>query len=181
MPLYFAYGANMDVAAMALRCPGARPLGTARLMRHRLAIMREGYATVLRDPAAIVHGVLWDLAVADVPALDKFEAVAHGLYAKITQGVMTPAGPRRALVYVGSNAGPGRARPGYLESILASAEAWNLPTSYRAQIARLGERVAGPSAPVPVPHLPERVAGVRPRALAPESGLVARRRQDAAP
>ena len=27
MPLYFAYGANMDVAAMAQRCPNSKPLG----------------------------------------------------------------------------------------------------------------------------------------------------------
>lgn len=183
MPLYFAYGANMDVAAMETRCPASRPLGTARLMRHRIAIMREGYATVLRDPQALVHGVLWDLAVADVPALDKYEAVAQGLYAKITQGVVTGAGARRALVYVGANAGPGRPKPGYLEGILASAEAWNLPAGYRAQIARLGERGSGLPPPVasPVPDLPEQVAGVRPRALAPEGGIMGRRRQGVEP
>ena len=52
MPLYFAYGANMDVAAMARRCPRSKPLGLARLMRHRLAVMREGWLTASRDPRA---------------------------------------------------------------------------------------------------------------------------------
>ncbi len=51
MPLYFAYGANMDVEDMARRCPRSRPLGVARLMRHRLAIMREGWLTATRDAA----------------------------------------------------------------------------------------------------------------------------------
>src|SRR5579863_7194541 len=80
MPLYFAYGANMDRAAMAARCPRSTPLGPAALMRHRLAIMREGWLTVVRDARARAHGVLWDLALADVPALDRFEGVGAGLY-----------------------------------------------------------------------------------------------------
>jgi len=35
MPLYFAYGANMDRAAMAVRYPRSKPLGIAALMRQR--------------------------------------------------------------------------------------------------------------------------------------------------
>ena len=50
MPLYFAYGSNMDAAAMAARCPGSRQLGCARLARHRLVVMAEGYLSLLRDP-----------------------------------------------------------------------------------------------------------------------------------
>ena len=38
MPLYFAYGANMNVAAMAARCPRSKPLGLAKLVRHRLVV-----------------------------------------------------------------------------------------------------------------------------------------------
>ena len=52
MPLYFAYGSNMDRTAMLARCPHSRPVGPARLMRHRFFVMDEGYASVLRDPAA---------------------------------------------------------------------------------------------------------------------------------
>ena len=88
MPLYFAYGANMDVEDMARRCPRSQPLGVARLMRHRLAIMREGWLTATRDARGRVHGVLWDLALADVSALDRFEQLADGLYVKTTQAVI---------------------------------------------------------------------------------------------
>ena len=56
MPLYFAYGSNMDRAAMALRCPASKPLGLARLMRHRFFIMASGYASVARDPTRCVRG-----------------------------------------------------------------------------------------------------------------------------
>ena len=76
MPLYFAYGANMDAGAMAARCPRSTLIGQGRLNRHRFIIMREGYASVVRDPTSTVWGVLWDLALADVPALDRYEGVA---------------------------------------------------------------------------------------------------------
>ena len=127
MPLYFAYGANMDVAAMAARCPRSKPLGLARLMRHRLAVMREGWLTATRDPRANVHGVLWDLALADVAALDRFEGLGAGLYAKAVQPVVSQSGPKRALVYFGANAGPGRANADYIRAVIAAARHWWLP------------------------------------------------------
>ena len=131
MPLYFAYGANMDVAAMASRCPRSRPLGRARLARHRFAIMEAGYASVLRDPRASVHGVLWDLALSDVPALDRFEDVGRGLYKKTAQPVLREAaGAVSALIYIGAVGRESAPRPGYLESVLAAARDWNLPAPY---------------------------------------------------
>ncbi len=139
MPLYFAYGANMDRAAMAARCPLSTPLGRARLMRHRLTIMREGWLSVARAPAARVHGVLWNLALADVAALDRFEGVGEGLYVKAVQPVIGESGSRRALVYLGANAGPGRAQQPYLRDVLAAARAWELA---REAIEAL-ERLAG--------------------------------------
>jgi len=127
MPLYFAYGANMDVAGMAERCPRSKPLGLAKLMRHRLAIMREGWLTAARDPRGRVHGVLWDLALADVSALDRFEELGDGLYTKAAQPVVAAGGPKRALVYFGANAGPGKSDGAYILSVIASARLWKLP------------------------------------------------------
>jgi len=127
MPLYFAYGANMDASAMGRRCPRSKPLGLARLARHRLAAMREGWLTVVRDPRSAVHGVLWDVALADVAALDRYEGVARGLYAKLTQPIVAENGPRQAIVYVGANAGPGVARADYIAEVIAAARSWPLP------------------------------------------------------
>jgi gamma-glutamylcyclotransferase (GGCT)/AIG2-like uncharacterized protein YtfP len=164
MPLYFAYGANMDVGAMAQRCPGAKPLGVARLPRHRFIITRDGFASVVRDPRSVVHGVLWDLALSHVRTLDTFEAVDRGLYVKISQPVIAAAGPRRALIYVGSSAAVGAPLPGYLESVLASAENWSLPVAYRQEMARFlsGRPWLGKTAPAQTAK-----PAVRPRAAAP--------------
>ena len=136
MPLYFAYGANMDAAGMALRCPVSRLVGSGHLARHRFIIMREGYASVVHDPARAVHGVLWDLAPADIPALDRYEGVASGLYAKATVSVTTAGGVRRALIYLGRSTAPGRPRPGYLDAVLAAAHAAQLPPLYIREISR---------------------------------------------
>jgi gamma-glutamylcyclotransferase (GGCT)/AIG2-like uncharacterized protein YtfP len=143
MPLYFAYGANMDVEAMGRRCPRSKPVGLARLERHRLAVMREGWLTAVRAPRAAVHGVLWDLALADVPALDRFEGLPKGLYAKVVQPVAAVGGAKRAIVYFGANAGPGAPKPEYLAAVLAAARAWSLPADGIAALEALGKPAAG--------------------------------------
>jgi gamma-glutamylcyclotransferase (GGCT)/AIG2-like uncharacterized protein YtfP len=131
MPLYFAYGANMDTEGMSRRCPSSKPLGLARLPRHRWIISSDGYANVVRDPRREVQGMLWDLALSDVPTLDRFEDVPR-LYRKVTQPVISEKGVRRALVYVGRASEPGRPRPGYLDLVLKAAVAAGLD---KAQIA----------------------------------------------
>jgi hypothetical protein len=37
--------------------------------------MREDWLTV-RNPSSVVHGVLWDLAPSDMPALDRHESLS---------------------------------------------------------------------------------------------------------
>lgn len=135
MPLYFAYGANMSRTAMARRCPGSTPIGLARLPRHRLAVMREGWLTAVRDPRAVVHGVLWDLALSDIPALDRFEGPG---YAKAVQPVIAASGPKRALVYFGLNSGPGVLRADYAAHVAAAAREQRLPPEAIAALDRLG-------------------------------------------
>src|ERR1700744_3817074 len=104
----------MDVGAMARRCPCSKALGLARLERHRLAVMREGWLTAVRDPSSAVHGVLWDLALADVSALDRYEGVSQGVYTKQMQPVIAERSPKQALVFFGATAGPGVPRPAYI-------------------------------------------------------------------
>lgn len=131
MPLYFAYGSNMDAAAMQTRCPRSKPLGTGRLVRHRFFIMQGGYASIARDPRRDVHGVIWDLALADLRALDAYENVAGGLYRKVLQPVLRASGGSvRALVYVGCASAPGTPLPGYMEQVVGAARGWDLPAPY---------------------------------------------------
>jgi hypothetical protein len=130
MPLYFAYGSNMNVIAMTARCPASKPLGVARLMRHRFFVSTDGYASVLRDPRRNVYGLLWDLSLGDVPALDRYESLSTGLYTKVSQPVVSDKGPRRAIVYIGRSFRAGPPRPGYMEEVYDAAHALGLPEDY---------------------------------------------------
>jgi len=157
MPLYFAYGSNMDVAAMAARCPRSKPLGPARLMRHKLVAMREGWLNATRDPHSIVHGILWDLALSDMPALDRYEGVASGLYRKAVQAVITATGAKRALIYFGANVGPGAPPPGYIEGVIAAARSWRLPPAALAALSAFATN-AGDGSTTPAPPVRPRYA-----------------------
>lgn len=137
MPLYFAYGSNMDEASMGERCPQSKPIAPAVLHRHRFVIMAEGFASVVRDPQASVYGLLWDVALADVRALDRYESIETGLYRKITQPVKRIGGLgvrplQQALLYVGRGEGGGAPMPGYLENVIACAERLEFPPRYTA-------------------------------------------------
>jgi gamma-glutamylcyclotransferase (GGCT)/AIG2-like uncharacterized protein YtfP len=143
MPLVFAYGSNMERAAMARRCPASRPLGTARLMRHRLVILPQGYASVVPDPRGTVHGVLWDASLADMRSLDRYESVAAGLYRKTIHPVLKAGGgTARALLYVGRGE-DGRPQPSYMEGVVAAARDWALPESYVRELEKYLPRRLG--------------------------------------
>lgn len=140
MPLYFAYGSNMDRQAMQVRCPGSHPLGRARLARHKFFIMGSGYASVKCDPRTDAHGVLYELALSDVPGLDRYEDIGRGLYRKAIQPVLRETGaPVRALVYIGAGQVEGKPSSAYLNAILAAARDWSLPAAYIARLASLGD------------------------------------------
>jgi len=131
VPLYFAYGSNMDATAMARRCPRSRLLGRARMPRWRLFVMPSGFVSVAPDPRANVHGALWDVAVADVAALDRYEQVGQGLYAKkIMRVLREPLGSTPALIYIGADPAQGSAWRGYLADIVAAGQALGLPSAY---------------------------------------------------
>ena len=103
MPLYFAYGSNMNVDAMGSPLP---PLKAARARPARAASI-GGDARGLADrdfgnPSSAVHGVLWDLALSDIAALDRHESLSQGLYTKETQPVIAERGPKRAIVDFGA-------------------------------------------------------------------------------
>src|SRR6185436_11351355 len=68
MTLYFAYGANMERAAMRKRCPGATGHGVATLRGWRYTIA-QGYGCIARASGRCVSGVLWRLTPRDLAAL----------------------------------------------------------------------------------------------------------------
>ena len=146
MTLYFAYGANMERSAMAVRCPGATALGRARLAGWRYLIA-AGYGSIAPAPGACVFGVLWRLTPRDLAALNAYESLDSGLYRRVLLTVDAGERRARALVYVGTRRGRDRPMPGYQERIIAAAEDWQLPRDYVEGLRRLapGYRGARPA------------------------------------
>lgn len=102
MPVYFAYGSNMEAAQMASRVPEARSLGRARLAGYAFAcnkIGRDGTAkaNVEACTAEEVWGVVYEISATDLETLDRFE----GGYLRVAVEVDLPTGDRLASeVYV---------------------------------------------------------------------------------
>ena len=80
MTLYFAYGANLSLAAMERRAPGATPIGKFTLLDSRLVF--RGVADCAYEPGAKCYGGLWRITPRCEDALDKFEGIKSGFYRK---------------------------------------------------------------------------------------------------
>ncbi len=136
MPIYAAYGSNLDPARMAQRCPGAAPLGAALLPGWRLVVNR--YASIAPAEGMAVPIGLWRVTEAHRRALDRAEGVALGIYRRVR--IPLPGAAAEGFTYVEQRhrAGPPSAdyvahlRAGYgafgldvsvLEESLAAAEA----------------------------------------------------------
>lgn len=82
--LYFAYGSNLDRAAMKHRCPAAEPVAPYELPDHRLVF--RGVADVVEDPKSVVLGGLWRITDECERSLNSYEGYRvdqSGLYNKV--------------------------------------------------------------------------------------------------
>lgn len=123
---YFAYGSNLCVRQMALRCPDAMDPRPATLADHDWLINERGVATVEPFDGSEVHGVVWELSDHDLATLDSAEGVPLR-YRRDRLTVHTGAGPADAWVYIDHRVDPGPPRPGYLERIIDGAIHHGLP------------------------------------------------------
>ena len=145
--LHFAYGSNMSRAVMHRHAPSAQPIGVAQLADYRFVITGDGYASVAPARTQLVHGVLWRLTSRDRVTLDAWENIAGGLYRAVTLPVHQAGCRRPALIYIARPGGEGRAKPGYIELVIAAAREWQLPPIYIASLQQwLPTRPRGASA-----------------------------------
>ena len=146
MMLYFAYGSNMERAAMRKRCGAAQEVGPARLRGWRYVIA-AGYGTIALAPGACVFGVLWRLTPRDLATLNSYENLDSGLYRRAMLTVEVDGRRSRALAFMGKKRGKRRPAPGYQERVIAAAEDWRLPLRYVTELRRLapGYRGARPA------------------------------------
>lgn len=73
---YFAYGSNLNKAAMATRCPNAVAIGKYELKGYRLTF-RGGLPDILPEEGSVVTGGLWEITETCEMSLDSYEGY-HG-------------------------------------------------------------------------------------------------------
>lgn len=106
--LYFAYGSNMLTRRLQARTPSARPVGRATLPGHELRwhkVSKDGSGKcdiVSAAGGAMVHGVLFEIALSEKTALDTAEGLGWG-YKQIQLEVQTDNGAVQALSYQATN------------------------------------------------------------------------------
>lgn len=74
--IYIAYGSNLNLAQMSMRCPTAKVLGPSQIKNYELLFRgsRSGfYATVEPCEGASVPVLLWSITPKDEKALDMYE------------------------------------------------------------------------------------------------------------
>ena len=149
--LYFSYGSNMSTLRLVDRVPSARAVGHARLPGHRLKFHKKSTdrsakcdAECTDDEKDYLHGVVFEIAIAEKPDLDKKEGLGIG-YEEKRVCVFTPDGRSlEAVTYFATNIEPGlKPYEWYKEHVLRGAQEHGLPVDYIRIIADI-EAIADP-------------------------------------
>ena len=123
MKLYFAYGANLNRASMALRCPRARPLQALYMPDWHLEFAT--HANIRPEPGSVVPGALWEITPECEASLDRFEGFPI-YYQKQTIMVQD----REVMFYVMPEVLPAMPSVGYLTTIAEGYADWDLDHEY---------------------------------------------------
>ena len=105
---YIAYGSNLNIQQMRMRCPSARRIGTSALKGYALLFKGSktgSYLTVEKKPGSSVPVGVWEVTPADEKALDRYEGFPNFYYKKeltlSVKGIRTgKIRKRRVFVYI---------------------------------------------------------------------------------
>ncbi len=142
MPLYAAYGSNLDTAQMLERAPHSPARGNGWLMGWRLTFggpelgFEGALVTVVEEPLSQVFVMLYDVPVFDEAELDRWETPELGIYRKIKVRVATLDGDVTAWLYALNGYEGGLPGARYLGIIADAAESAGAPDDYVADLRR---------------------------------------------
>lgn len=105
---YIAYGSNLNIPQMRMRCPSARIIGTSVIEDYQLLFKGSktgSYLTIEPMEGAEVPVVIWEVTETDEKALDRYEGYPNFYYKKEMtldiKGIRTGKVRRRdAFVYI---------------------------------------------------------------------------------
>lgn len=131
VPVYAAYGSNLDPGQMALRAPHSPVRGVGWLLGWRLTFGgEEALATIVEEPDEHVFVVLYDVPEFDEDSLDQWEGAARGVYHKVRLRVQTLEGETVAWFYVLDGYEGGLPPARYLGFLADAAEKAGAPDDY---------------------------------------------------
>jgi len=136
--LYFSYGSNMSSRRLAERVPSARFITVGRLFGHELRFHKIGKdgsgkcdAAVVNNGSAVIIGVVFDLAEAEKPILDRYEGLGAGYEEKSVIVISDKAKSLAAVTYYATHiAASIRPFLWYKEHVITGAREHNLPRHY---------------------------------------------------
>jgi hypothetical protein len=140
VPLYAAFGSNMDPRRMLERCPHSPLRSTGWLVGWRLTFGGEEHgwdgalATIVEDPLEQVFVALYDVTEEDEARLDVLEQADTGLYHKTRIRVSTLLGEQLAWTYVLDAYEGGLPSAGTVGILADAAEAADAPADYVAAL-----------------------------------------------
>lgn len=126
--LYAAYGSNMNLPQMALRCPTAEVVGTSELKDFELLFRgghRNAVATVEPKEGSSVPVLVWKIREADEASLDQYEGYPR-FYDKQHVEVGLDGKTVSAMVY-----------------IMTPGHEFGMPSDWYADVIRQGYETAG--------------------------------------
>ena len=80
---YIAYGSNLNIPQMRMRCPSARIIGTSEIPNYELLFKGSktgSYLTIERKKENSVPVVAWEVTPEDEAALDRYEGFPNFYY-----------------------------------------------------------------------------------------------------
>ena len=113
---YWAYGSNLNLHRMRIRCPQARPYSPL-IIDDGLLLFR-GVADVEFNRGGKVAGGLWRITPQCIQALDRYEGVSIGLYRKKYLRIRAEGQEHRVLYYQMTIGGVMPPSESYLDTIV---------------------------------------------------------------
>jgi cation transport regulator ChaC len=141
--LVFCYGSNMLTARIQRRCKSATCLGIAELRGYELRwhkrSRKDGSAkcdvVATREESAVVYGVIYEIPLAEKPALDAAEGRGVG-YDEIQVSVLVGGEPTDTICYTATDTDSTR-KPytWYVALVVEGARQHSLPPDYVSHLA----------------------------------------------
>lgn len=128
--LYIAYGSNLNLRQMALRCPNAKPVGKTMLKDWQLTF--RGVATLEQKNGSETPIGVWEITVEDEKALDRYEGYPR-LYCKENLEIEMNGVKHQAMIYLMNDGLPSMPTKWYLDAIAQGYEDIGLDTTHLAK------------------------------------------------